>query len=161
MAQFLIALLALTLGAPYPDAKLAHLWRDKPVLLVPQATCDAPLPRIADARIHVVGICKGTLPPAPVLVDTSGIVRRMVHEDAAAEVRAWFDGQSIYRAQCARCHGDDGADTTYPGTRALTGIGNRHSEDEILELVRRAGFVDLHQLDEHSRRALAIYVSGL
>ena len=158
----LLLTLALTLGAPYPDAKtLSHLWRDKPVLLFPLATCDAPLPHIDEPRINVAGVCKGTPPPRPVLIDTAGILRRLIKDSASAEVHAWFDGMAIYRAQCARCHGDDGSDTTYPGIHPLTGIGNHHTEEQILDMTQRAGFVDLHSLDEKSRRALAIYVAGL
>ena len=34
-------------------------------------------------------------------------------------------------ARCARCHGEDGSDTSYPEIRPLKGIGQRLNREEI------------------------------
>jgi len=153
---------------------LSDFWKVKPLVVVPLDSCQTSLPKIQDTRVAIIGVtirqCDRPgvfLDPirleSPVLLDTSGAVRRTFHsvDSIPSEVELWFDGMSIYKAQCARCHGDDGSDTSYPGIHPLTGIGKRHSEPEILDLTQRAGFVDLHALDDKSRRALAVYVAGL
>lgn len=180
-----VLVLALPLGSTFPDERvigphgeerhLSEFWRDRPLLLVPLDSCQAPLPKLADPRVNVVGIAgqrcsrpavffdpKGA-PASAVLLDTNGSLRRVFRtaDSIPADVRMWFDGMAVYRTQCARCHGPDGADTGYPGIGVLSGIGNRHSEEEILEITQRAGFVDLHDLDDGARRALAVYVAGL
>jgi mono/diheme cytochrome c family protein len=102
------------------------------------------------------------------LVD-GGLIRRIFRGDKAPpapeiiedEAKLWRDGSAIFKAQCARCHGDDGKEESYPGTKSLSGIGNRHSEEEIFELTQRAGFVDLSSLDDRARRALSVFVAGL
>jgi mono/diheme cytochrome c family protein len=179
------AALAVPLGSSFPDERiigphgemkhLSDFWQAGPLLLVPLASCQAQLPKVEDPRISVLGIAgqrcnrpavffapEGA-PASALLLDTRGSLRRVFRaaDSIPADVRAWFDGMAVYRAQCARCHGDDGADTGYPGIRVLSGIGNRHSEGEILEMTQRAGFVDLHALDDKARRALADYVAGL
>lgn len=40
-------------------------------------------------------------------------------------------GEKLYNVACARCHGVDGADTSYPGIRRLDGIGKRLTNAEI------------------------------
>jgi cytochrome c553 len=107
--------------------------------------------------------------PAFLLVDKSGVLRRVVQKVKSPlsadrlidEVRYWLDGIATFKAQCARCHGEDGRDTTYPGTKSLAGIGNRHTEAEILEMTQLAGFVDLSYLSERAKKALAAFVAGL
>jgi mono/diheme cytochrome c family protein len=180
-----ILMWAAPLGSTFPDHRvigphgevlhLRDLWQGKPLLLVPLDSCRAPLPTLDDPRVNLIGIATQPchrpavffdsqgLPAAALLLDTNGALRRMFRatDSIPAGLRAWFDGMAVYQAQCARCHGHDGADTAYPGIRVLSGIGNRHSEEEILEMTRRAGFVDLHALDDNARHALAIYVAGL
>jgi len=168
---------------PHGEVKhLSDLWREKPVVLALLDSCQAKLPAIPDPRVKAVGIveqrCTGSAvffdpegavrkrleqASSAVLLDTDGSVRRVFRraDSIPDNVRQWFDGMAVYKAQCARCHGDDGADTSYPGIRVLSGIGNRHSEEEILDMTQRAGFVDLQALDDRARRALAIYVAGL
>jgi cytochrome c553 len=168
---------------PHDETKyLSDLWREKPVVLVLLDSCQARLPAIPDPRVKVVGIveqrCSGSAvffdpegavrkrlerASSAVLLDTDGSVRRVFRtaDCIPADVRQWFDGMAVYRAQCARCHGDDGADTSYPNIRVLSGIGNRHSEKEILDMTQRAGFVDLHALNDKTHHALAVYVAGL
>lgn len=172
------------LGSTFPEEQvvgrhgeskhLSDLWREKPLVLVPLEPCDAPLPKIDDSRVNIAGIAElhcnrpavffdAHRLESPVLLDNNGVLRRVFRtaDSIPGEVRAWFAGMGVYRARCARCHGVDGGDTGYPGIRVLRGIGNRHCEDETLDMTQRAGFVDLHSLDEKSRRALAIYVAGL
>jgi hypothetical protein len=60
-----------------------------------------------------------------------------------------------------RCHGGDGKDESYPGTKSLSGIGNWHSEEKNFELTQLAGFVDLSALDDRARRALSVFVARL
>lgn len=43
----------------------------------------------------------------------------------------WELGRATYLARCARCHGEDGGDTSYPEIRTLKGIGRRLSREEI------------------------------
>ncbi len=108
-------------------------------------------------------------PRISLLVDRDRIVRRVIRGGNAEEhskrvvreVRAWQSGRVIYEAQCARCHGSDGMDTGYPFIKSLGGIGNGHSEEEILRLTEATGLVDLNRLTAGERTALAIYVAGL
>lgn len=108
-------------------------------------------------------------PRTGLLVDRERIVRRVVRGGSAEEhaervvraVKAWQGGRVIYEAQCARCHGSDGMDTGYPFIKTLGGIGNRHTEEEIIRLTEATGVVDLSSLNGENRTALAIYVAGL
>jgi cytochrome c553 len=102
---------------------------------------------------------------AIVLVDRSGKVRRVARGAGAdgleSEWKRWRDGRASYEANCARCHGEDGRDESYPGAKSLGGIGTRHTVAEILEKTDRSGFVDLNYLRTEGKKALAIYVAGL
>jgi mono/diheme cytochrome c family protein len=93
----------------------------------------------------------------------TGVLRRVFRDSRSivSDVRLWRDGQVIFKSQCARCHGESGLATDYPGTKSLAGIGNRHSDKEILHRTDLAGFVDLSSMDERSKRALTIFVAGL
>jgi mono/diheme cytochrome c family protein len=97
------------------------------------------------------------------LIDDNGIVRRVVRppDRLVQQVAAWTDGKAVYDAQCARCHGADGRDESYPGVKSLAGIGNRISEGEILHRTALTGAVDMSGWTESQRRALAAYVAGL
>ena len=101
-----------------------------------------------------------------VLVE-AGVLRRVISGEKAiatkmaSQLRAWDDGKATFSTQCARCHGDDGASTSYPGTKSLAGVGNRISEEEILARTALTGAVDLTPLSQDRRRALAMYVAGL
>jgi cytochrome c553 len=101
--------------------------------------------------------------PGGVLIE-EGIVRRIVPgmpDKVGDEVLAWSKGQGIYQGLCSRCHGRDGADTSYSGIKPLAGIGRRLSEAEISRRIGRTGTVDLSHLSDDDRRALAMYVAGL
>jgi hypothetical protein len=102
------------------------------------------------------------------LIDKDRIVRRVISipdesmsQAIAKEVRQWLDGKETFKSQCVRCHGDDGRDTSYPGTKSLAGIGNRHTESEIVELINRGGFVDLSSWKDRDKHSLATFVAGL
>jgi alkyl hydroperoxide reductase subunit AhpC len=75
--------------------------------------------------------------------------------------RAWKKGQAIYQGQCARCHGDDGNDTSYAQIRTLGGIGNRLAEEELLKATEATGIVDLSRFTQEELRALMTYVAAL
>lgn len=87
--------------------------------------------------------------------------REWMLQAVVEDAKLWRDGEAIFKSQCARCHGEDGRDETYPGTKSLSGIGNRHSTERILDLTQMAGFVDLTALNETARRALVLFVAGL
>jgi hypothetical protein len=102
------------------------------------------------------------------LVDHELGIRRVFRTDNGLNwdtiienTKLWRDGNAIFMGQCARCHRGDGKDESYPGTKSLSGIGNRHSEKKIFELTQLAGFVDLSALDNRTRRALSVFVAGL
>ena len=102
-------------------------------------------------------------------IDREGVIRRVwrnvspttMGADLVTFARAWNKGQAVYQAQCARCHGDDGNDTSYAHIKTLGGIGNRLSEDQILAATRATGIVDLSQFSADDIRALMTYVAGL
>lgn len=102
-----------------------------------------------------------------VLIDENGVTRRVVRTNVEFErtladgVRLWIDGKAVYDAQCARCHGADGSETTYPEIKSLLGIGNRLSESEILRRTSLTGAVDMSGWTERQSQALAVYVAGL
>lgn len=100
---------------------------------------------------------------AAVLVDGDRVVRRIFRSgsDIAAGLESWEIGRQIYDSQCARCHGADGADTSYPNTKPLAGLGRKHSEEKIVELTEATGVVDMSRLSEADRRGLGAYVAGL
>jgi cytochrome c553 len=135
-------------------------------VVVPLATCT-----VVPARVRLTVDLTGELARSygtegkylGVLIDQQRKIRRIVRKSDtfAGDLKAWHEGKAIYDAQCARCHGADGADTSYPGTKPLAGIGRRMSEAEILESTLRTGVVDLSALDEQQRRAISIYVAGL
>jgi cytochrome c553 len=140
------------------------------VAVVGDLACEKEVRRLADPKGQLAksfGITPGQR--AAVLIDGNGFVRRMIRRgsDGAfatavqADVKAWIHGQAIYDSQCARCHGADGLDTTYQGSKSLGGLGRRTNEAGILELTERTGVVDLSGLTAEQRRALAVYVAGL
>jgi|GEM_PF-643115 len=103
------------------------------------------------------------------LIDKDGIIRAIDRKvtpathgkDLARLVSDLQRGKQLYEAACARCHGSDGGDTSYPGTRPLKGIGNHYDEDKVIELTRNSGFVNIDLWSEDERRAMAKYVRGL
>lgn len=103
-------------------------------------------------------------------VDKSGVVRRIVRQvnpathgkDLVAFVRRWQLGAELYRDHCARCHGADGSATDlYPNTKPLTGIGNRLTDEQIVQATIASGFVPSIVLSKDEWDAIAAFVAGL
>lgn len=104
------------------------------------------------------------------LVDKEGVVRAidrevkpMTHgQDLVKQVKEWLNGKGLYQGSCARCHGADGGNTQgYPNIKSLKGIGNRHSESEIIQLTESTGVVNIAAWSEAERQALARFMKGL
>jgi hypothetical protein len=104
-----------------------------------------------------------------VFVDFDGVVRRVIRGGDRAQHRArvvedfalWRHGAQIYASQCARCHGPDGNQASYPGVKPLAGLGLRKTEAEIRTAFERTGAVDLSSLTDRDRRAVILFTSGL
>ena len=97
------------------------------------------------------------------LTDGAGIVRRRFKDEAQilADIKAWKRGRLLWDAICARCHGFDGRDTSYVGTRSLRGYGNGRSDAQVRRSFELTGTVDLTPYSEEDRNAIAIFVAGL
>lgn len=81
---------------------------------------------------------------------------------AAAQLdRDLQTGRRVYELHCARCHGRDGKDDTYPFIATLDGIGKRMTLEEILEATWATGFASPHQFSDEEKRGLAVYVAQL
>jgi peroxiredoxin len=112
---------------------------------------------------------KGSAERANFLIDMDGIIRRIERNLKPATqgqalievVKKWQRGRAVYRGYCARCHGDSGNETSYPNIKPLGGIGNRLTEQQILEATAATGVVDLQAIPREELEALAIYVAGL
>lgn len=73
----------------------------------------------------------------------------------------WHEGQRLYGLYCARCHGPDGTDTSYPNIKRLDGIGATLDEREIIDNTRATAFVNIDALPRDEREALAVFVASL
>jgi cytochrome c553 len=146
--------LLLLIGDPAPPRELRRRLRARGVELLLAAPGSQAATRFAaDGRTAV-------------FIDRRGVVRRIVRriggsDDPETIVKRWDDGRALYQAQCSRCHGDDGKDTGYPGTKSLAGIGNHMTEERILAATRATGAVDLTAYSRQLLDALAAYVAGL
>jgi mono/diheme cytochrome c family protein len=138
--------------------------------VVGSGKCSPQVRRIADPggqTAKAFGIAPGQR--TAVLMDGGSFVRRVIRADSKeafeaavrADAKAWIHGKTIYDSQCARCHGADGLDTSYQGSKSLGGLGLRADEAGILDLTEKTGAVDLSGFTPEQRRALAVYVSGL
>jgi mono/diheme cytochrome c family protein len=79
----------------------------------------------------------------------------------AGAARDYETGKRVYDLHCARCHGRDGTDHTYPFIATLDGIGKHMTLDEILEATWATGFVSPRQFTDDEKRGLAVYVATL
>lgn len=164
---YLLAVLCLTLtaettprlGSPLPGAA-THGAALKDLVLTAPAAPQPFLNQLSARRV-----AWKERPGAPVLVDGAGIVRRvfdakMTRAAIIEDIGLWQRGQALYTSYCERCHGPDGTDTTYPGTKSMAGIGNRKSEAEIIEISGRAASVDMSAFSTRDLRALGVYIAG-
>ena len=74
-----------------------------------------------------------TRPPTAFLIDGDGILRGFTDAsspDAVVSlVEQWTKGRRAFLSACIRCHEDE----SYPRLKALHGIGNRLTKEQILE----------------------------
>lgn len=81
-------------------------------------------------------------PSATVLIDSEGVVRRVLlgrvltGSDLAEFVGRWQSGKAVFKAACARCHGEDGDLHICEDVKPLAGIGKRLTEVQIRERLR-------------------------
>lgn len=101
-------------------------------VLVTVATASPRLPALYDEGGAVTRRFT-TRPPTAFLIDGDGILRGFTDAsspDAAVSlVEQWTKGRRAFLSACIRCHEDE----SYPRLKALHGIGNRLTKDEILE----------------------------
>jgi len=77
---------------------------------------------------------------ATVLIDRTGFVRRvldgrtLVGDELKKFVELWQDGKAAFVAYCAPCHGEYG-DSIWCDQKPLTGVGQRLSLDEIMQVL--------------------------
>jgi len=97
------------------------------------------------------------------LVDSGGFIRRIFTPNAPIdeETRLWTLGRNLWRDACARCHGLDGGDTHYPGTRPMRGYGNGKTDADVQRKIQLSSTVDTSRLKPHELKALAIFTRGL
>jgi len=136
----------LKLGQPAPRAVLPRpdAVRGKKVLVLgtaPKWLKDAAGP-LADAGA-TVSVSSEIPVRGALLVDEAGYLRWKGEAPGSAAgsvalVKEWEDGKAIFRYRCARCHGEDGRDASYPGIVPLAGIGNRLTRVQIREKLRPA-----------------------
>jgi len=111
--------------------------------------------------------------PATILVDSSGIIRR-VHSGQALTgaaladfVESWQWGRTVYTSACARCHGEEGDNNICLDVKPLIGIGRRLSEAQIRERLRPGEINDRELLvrgqifSRQDVKAVIAYVAGL
>jgi thiosulfate/3-mercaptopyruvate sulfurtransferase len=85
-----------------------------------------------------------------------GVICGPASADPGGELRA--KGRALYAAYCARCHGDDGADTTtYPGAKTLVDITQRLTAQEVTD--RSRAFVQV-QLEGEAATALFAHLQA-
>ena len=114
----------------------------------------------------------GTDPSATVLVDPLNVVRRLLVGraltglDLARFVKVWQFGRTVFNAECARCHGEDGQMRTCEDVKPLVGIGRRLTEAQIRERLRMAPINDQYLIrsqffTKEEVDAVVIYVAGM
>ena len=114
----------------------------------------------------------GTDPPATLLVDPLNMVRRLLPgraltgPDLARFVKVWQFGRIVFNAECARCHGEDGAMGTCEDVKPLVGIGRRLTEAQIRERLRMAPVNDQYLIrsqffTKEEVDSVIVYVAGL
>jgi hypothetical protein len=103
------------------------------------------------------------------VVDADGVIR---HADALTESQdsakrvadqliSWEQGRQMFTVHCGHYHGDDGAETTYVGIKALAGISGRLSEEKILDGGEMFGSVPISTWSQQDREILVLFIRGL
>ena len=111
-------------------------------------------------------------PPATLLVDPGGVVRRLLPGQAltglelVSFVKRWQFGKTVFNAECARCHGEDGDSHLCEDVKPLLGIGRRLTEAQIKEKLRMAPINDQYLIrgqfyTKEEVEAVIVYVGGL
>ena len=114
----------------------------------------------------------GTDPSATLLVDPLNMVRRLLPgrtltgPDLAKFVKVWQFGKTVFNAECARCHGEDGAMGTCEDVKPLVGIGRRLTDAQIRERLRMAPINDQYLIrsqffTKDEVDAVVTYVAGM
>jgi len=114
----------------------------------------------------------GTDSQATLLIDPLNMVRRMLigraltESDLARFVKVWQFGRTVFNAECARCHGEDGELRTCEDVKPLVGIGRRLTEPQIREKLRMAPINDQYLIrsqffTKEEVDAVVIYVAGM
>jgi len=111
-------------------------------------------------------------PPFTLLVDPGGVVRRVLPgrlltgPDLVGFVKLWQFGKTVFNAECARCHGEDGDLHICEDVKPLMGIGRRLTEPQIRERLRMAPINDQYLIrgqlfSKEDVDAVIVYVAGL
>lgn len=112
-------------------------------------------------------------PSATVLIDSGGVVRRVLPgrvltgSDLAGFVGLWQSGKTVFKAACARCHGEEGDLHICEDVKPLAGIGKRLTDAKIRELLRIGEINDRDLLirgqvfNRQEVDAVIAYVAGL
>lgn len=148
------------LGEPRPGRKSAGTPLKDLTLLAPN-----PSTALRD-ELMALGVRTQKHDQGILFVDGAGVVRRVFPANApdraiVDDAKLWLRGQGVYASYCQRCHGADGRDTSYPGTRSLSGMGKTKSEAQILEISGRAGSVNMAAFSERDLKALGVFLAGL
>jgi mono/diheme cytochrome c family protein len=79
----------------------------------------------------------------------------------AAVAKQWNAGRQSFSTHCGHCHGDDGADTSYPNSKTLAGISQRLTPEQIIEGGENFGAVSVSTWSKADIDSLLLYISGL
>ncbi|MBI4874310.1 MAG: c-type cytochrome [Acidobacteria bacterium] len=137
------------------EVRLSAYRQKKHVLLLTQAPAAAVLDdtcrRLAALDAVVLFLAGDTeanrkflegAPSATALIDSGGVVRRVLPglvltgPDLAGFVGRWQSGKAVFKAACARCHGEEGDLHICEDVKPLEGIGKRLTPVQIRERLR-------------------------
>lgn len=77
---------------------------------------------------------------------------------AIAELVDFDWGRATFEATCSHCHGHDGTETSYPGTKSLHRVTDRLTAAQIIE---RTNNVPLSTWKARDQERLLLYLRGL
>ena len=116
------------------------------------------------APILVAAVLNGCTRDIQRPVDTGKDVANigpLMAADEPASQEELASGKLIYNTHCARCHGADVKDDTYPFILTLDGLGKRYTLEQILEETWATGFVAPQQFSDEEQRAMAKFIATL